>query len=282
MESHERLRQVSSRQHPLIKQLRAAFAHAELTAEGYCAIEGVRMLEEALRAGLRMHAVVFSESALKEGARGSKLLPQIGSHTEAISVPDSVFDSAVATETPQGVAALVKLKDFSFDDIVRGENPLLVVAAGLQDPGNLGTILRSAEAFGASGLLLAEKTVRPFNAKAVRASAGSVFRLPIVSVELASAIASLRERGVRMFATSSHKGSAIDQTDLRGATAIFIGNEGAGLPKHTPGEIDDTIMIPHSERVESLNAGIAASIVLYEAGRQRRTPTTETQRHRDE
>jgi TrmH family RNA methyltransferase len=282
MDAQDRLRHVSSRQHPLIKQLRAAFAHAELTPDGYCAIEGVRMLEEALRAGLRMRAVVFSESALKEGGRAAKLVSQIGSHTEAISVPEPVFASAVATETPQGVAALVKLKDFSLDDMLRGEHPLLVVAAGLQDPGNLGTILRSAEAFGAAGLLLAEKTVRPYNAKAVRASAGSVFRLPVASIELATAIARLRERGVRLLATSSHKGMPADEADLRGATAIFIGNEGAGLPKHTLGEMDATIVIPHSERVESLNAGIAASIVLYEAARQRRTPTTETQRHRDE
>lgn len=270
MEAQDRLRHVSSRQHPLIKQLRAAFAHAELTPDGYCAVEGVRMLEEALRAGLRMRAVVFSESAHREGGRAARLLPQIGAHTEAISVPDSVFSSAVATETPQGVAALVKLKDFSLQDILRGTNPLLVVAAGLQDPGNLGTILRSAEAFGASGLLLAEKTVCPYNAKAVRASAGSVFRLPMASVELAPAIATLRDHGVRLLATSSHKGTALDEADFRGATAIFIGNEGAGLPKHTIGEMDGTIAIPHSERVESLNAGIAASIVLYEAARQRR------------
>jgi RNA methyltransferase, TrmH family len=267
MEPQDRLRQVSSRQHPLIKQLRAAFAHAELTSDGYCAIEGVRMLEEALRAGLRLRAVVFSDSARERAAR---LLPQIGAHTEVISVPEAVFASAVATETPQGVAALVKLKDFSLDDMLRAEHPLLVVAAGLQDPGNLGTILRSAEAFGAAGLLLAEKTVRPYNAKAVRASAGSVFRLPVTSIELAPAIARLRERGVRLLATSSHKGTPADQADLRGATAIFIGNEGAGLPKHTLGEMDETIMIPQSERVESLNAGIAASIVLYEAARQRR------------
>src|ERR1051325_3954391 len=125
MEPQDRLRQVSSRPHPPIKQLRAAFAHAELTPDGYSAIQGVRMLEEALRAGLRMRAVVFSEQALKEGGRAAKLVSQIGSHTEAISVPESVFAGAVATETPQGVAALVKLKDFSLDDMLRGENPLL-------------------------------------------------------------------------------------------------------------------------------------------------------------
>jgi len=270
MDAQDRLRHVSSRQHPLIKELRAAFAHSELTPDGHCAIEGVRMLEEALRAGLRMRAIVFSETALKAGDRAAKLLPQIGGHTEILAVPQDVFAGAVATETPQGVAALVKWKESSLDDMLRTEKPLLVVAAGLQDPGNLGTIFRSAEAFGAAGLLLAEKTVRPYNAKAVRASAGSVFRLPMATIDLAKTISALRERGIRLVATSSHKGTPLDQADFRAGTAVFIGNEGAGLPKQTLSEMDATIMIPHSERVESLNAGIAASIVLYEAARQRR------------
>jgi RNA methyltransferase, TrmH family len=270
MDAQDRLRHLNSRQHPLIKELRAAFAHSELTKDGYCAIEGVRILEEALRAGLRMRAVVFSESTLKTDGRAGKILPQIGGHIDMIAVPDAVFASAVATETPQGVAALVKWKESSLDDMLRGECPLLVVAAGLQDPGNLGTILRSAEAFGASGVLMAEKTVRPYNAKVVRASAGSVFRLPVANVELEAAIATLREKGLKLFATSSHKGTAIDEADLKSGCAIFIGNEGAGLPKHTIGEMDGTLAIPQSIKVESLNAGIAASIVLYEAARQRR------------
>ncbi len=275
----ERLRRVTSRQHPLVKELRAAFAHGELTPDGYCAIEGVRGIEEAIRAGLRFRAAVFSESAEERSAR---LLPQLSTHVDTLLLPDDVFASAVATETPQGVAALVKLREFSLDDVLRAADPLIVIAAGLQDPGNLGTIVRSAEAFGAAGLLLAEKTVRPFNPKAVRASAGSVFRLPIVNVALEAAVATLRERGVRLLATSSHKGTPIQDEDLHGAAAIVIGNEGAGLPKHLLANLDGILAIPHSDRVESLNAGIAASIVLYEASRQRRTNThhrgTEAQR----
>lgn len=264
----DRLRPVTSRQHPLIKQLRAAFAHGEPTADGYVAIEGVRMLEEAIRAGLRFRTVVFSESGQE---RAERLLPQISQHVETIVVPDAVFASVAATETPQGVAALVKPRDFTLPDLLRAPNPLIVVAAGLQDPGNLGTILRSAEAFGAAGVLLAEKTVRPFNPKAVRASAGSVFRLPVVSVELEPACAVLREKNVRLLATSAHKGTPLDQADLAGGVAVFIGNEGAGLPKSLAARFDETLAIPHSARVESLNAGIATSIVLYEASRQRRS-----------
>ncbi len=262
-----RLRHISSAQNSLVKELRRAFSRGELTPDGHCAIEGLRIAEEAIRSGLRFRAVFFRESAT--GA-ADRLLPQIGAHVETLELPDAVFDSAVATETPQGVAALVKLKSFDLEDVLRPPEPLVLVAAGIQDPGNLGTILRSAEAFGASGMLVAEKTVSHLSPKVVRASAGSVFRLPVVSVPLNEALAKLREAGVRLVATSSHKGTPADEADLSGKLALFIGNEGAGLPREAMREMDESVAIPHSPKVESLNAGIAASILLYEAARQRR------------
>ena len=118
-------------------------------------------------------------------------------------------------------------------------------------------------------MLLGERTVSPWNWKAVRASAGSMFRVPAVKVELASALASMKARGVRVLATSSHKGTPISQADLRGPVALIVGNEGAGLPKDVLAQADEIVAIPQSSRVESLNAGIAASIILYEAARQR-------------
>jgi TrmH family RNA methyltransferase len=148
---------------------------------------------------------------------------------------------------------------------------MILVAAGVQDPGNLGTIIRSGEAFGASGVLLAEHTVAHLNPKVVRASAGSVFRLPVVRVEIEAAIAMLRERGLRLLATSSHKGTALDKVGFQHPLAVFIGSEGSGLPRRAMAQMDEVIAIPHAERVESLNAGVAASIVLYEAARQRRS-----------
>jgi TrmH family RNA methyltransferase len=156
-----------------------------------------------------------------------------------------------------------------------------VVLAGLQDPGNLGTVLRSAEAFGSAGAVLGEGTVSPFNSKVVRGSAGSVFRLPIVhgqahgrgksTAKLEAMLAKLRAKDVRLIATSSHKGTSLDQADLKGAAAIFFGNEGAGLPREVMAKMDEFISIPHTQQVESLNAGVAASIVLYEAARQRKS-----------
>ncbi|MBV9574310.1 MAG: RNA methyltransferase [Acidobacteriales bacterium] len=145
----------------------------------------------------------------------------------------------------------------------------MLAIAGLQDPGNLGTILRSAEAFSAAGVLLGEGTVSPFNHKAVRASAGSIFRHPSARVKLSAAIAEMKVRGIKTVATSSHKGTRLEETDLTGPLAIFIGSEGKGLPPDLLSRMDQSARILHAEAVESLNAAMAAGIVLYEAARQR-------------
>jgi TrmH family RNA methyltransferase len=276
-----RLRRIEGRHNPLVKQLRQAFSRAELTESGDCAIEGLRILEEAIRSGLRFSAVFFRESAQD---RAERLLPQIGAQVETLLLPDKLFDSLVTSESPQGVAALVRLKEFALADVLESERLQvgpIVVLAGLQDPGNLGTILRSSEAFGSAGVVLGESTVSPFNSKVVRASAGSVFRLPVIhghahghekspAGKLEELSEKLRSQGVRLIATSSHKGTPLDQADLKGATAIFFGNEGAGLPRGLMAKVDEFISIPHTQQVESLNAGVAASIVLYEAARQRK------------
>jgi TrmH family RNA methyltransferase len=262
----ERLRRIEGRHNALVKELRGAFAHGELTPDGYCAIEGMRILEEAIRSGLKFKSVFFRASGEN---RAERLLPQLAAHVETLLLPDKLFASAVPSESPQGVAALVRCKVFKLEDVLGKSHagPLLAIA-GVQDPGNLGTILRSAEAFGAGGVLLGEGTVSPFNSKVIRASAGSVFRLPIVQTKLPGILDQMRELGLRLIATSSHKGTPLDQATLTGPLAIFIGSEGAGLPHELLAEMTETVAIPHSPNVESLNAGVAASIVLYEAARQ--------------
>jgi TrmH family RNA methyltransferase len=268
-----RLRRIEGHHNALVKRLRLAFARAERTDDGDCAIEGLRIIEEAIRSGLRFSAVFFRESAQD---RAERLLPQIGAHVETLLLPDKLFDSAVPSESPQGVAALVRLKEFSIGDVLdRLQVGPGVVLAGLQDPGNLGTILRSAEAFGSAGVVLGEGTVSPFNAKAVRASAGSLFRLPIVVAKSADAniediLAGLRATNVRLIATSSHKGTPVSAANLAAPVAFFIGNEGSGLPRDLMSKMDEVVVIPHAPQVESLNAGVAASILLYEAARQRK------------
>lgn len=263
----DRLRRVEGRHNSLVKELRKAFAHGDLAADGFCAIEGLRIVEEAIRSGLRFRAVFFSSAAM---AKADRLLPQLAAYVETLLLPDKLFATAVPSDSPQGVAALVRCPVFTADEVLDKSTagPVLAIA-GVQDPGNLGTILRSAEAFEAGGVLLGEGTVSPFNSKVVRASAGSVFRLPIARVKLAEVLAKMRTRGLRLVATSSHKGIPPNDARLTGPLAIFIGSEGAGLSRELLAEMDEILAIPHSERVESLNAGVAASIVLYEIARQR-------------
>ena len=270
--AQHRLRRIEGRHNALVKQLRQAFSRAERTEDGDCAIEGMRIVEEAIRSGLRFRAVFFRESAKD---RAERLLPQIGAHVETLLLPDKLFDGAVPSETPQGVAALVRLKEFSLQDVLeRVQVGPILVLAGLQDPGNLGTILRSAEAFGSAGVVLGDGTVSFLNSKVIRASAGSVFRLPVVVAKSAGGLeeisTKLKAQNVRLIATSSHKGTPLDQANLSSPVAIFIGSEGSGLPRALLSQVDETVAIPHTAQVESLNAGVAGSIVLYESARQRK------------
>lgn len=263
-----RLRPVAGRHNARLKELRLAFRRAQLTPQGECAIEGLKLLEEALRHGRQVDTVFFSESARP---LAEKLLPQISDRTETLVLPNSLFNSIVPSDAPQGVAALVKLQQFSAAQLLdRANGGPFVVAAGLQDPGNLGTILRSAEAFGAAGVFLTEGTVSPYNSKVLRGSAGSILRLPFLQIPSGELITLLRQRDVRMVATSSHQGTPLAEADWTLPLAIFIGNEGSGLPRETMHQMGETLVITQAAAVESLNAGVAASIVLYEAARNRK------------
>jgi TrmH family RNA methyltransferase len=262
-----RLRPVAGRHNQRLKELRRAFRRAELTPQGECALEGVKLVEEALRSGQRLESVFFSESAR---SLAEKLLPQINARTETLILPNALFNSIVPSDAPQGVAALLKLGTRSVTQLLdHSIDGPFVVAAGLQDPGNLGTVVRSAEAFGAAGVFLTEGTVSPYNSKVLRGSAGSIFRLPFLQISSAELIPLLREHGVRLLATSSHQGTPLPKISWSLPLAIFIGNEGAGLSRELTGQMDETLVIPQTSQVESLNAGVAASIALYEWARNR-------------
>jgi len=276
-QARNRLRTITGRHNARLKELRLAFRRSQLTAGGECAIEGAKLVEEALRHAERVETVFFAESAKK---LAEKLLAQIASRVETLLLPDSLFKSVVPSDSPQGIAALVKLRSFSLEKILdRGGNGPFVAVFGLQDPGNLGTILRSAEAFGAAGVLLAEGTASPYNSKVLRGSAGSIFRLPFARIASKELIPLLRARGVRMLATSSHKGTPLPEANWDPPLAVFIGNEGSGLPSEIMRQMDETIAIPQAAAVESLNAGVAASIVLYEASVRGHHRVTEAQRN---
>jgi TrmH family RNA methyltransferase len=253
-------RRVESRQNARIKELRAGLSRGARTASGQVAIEGVHLAQEAVKSGLSLHTVF-----VREGSEA--LLDQLSlGNAEVLLVPEDVFASAAATEHPQGIAALIEAPVFTLQAVLAG-TPLVVIAAGLQDPGNLGTLVRSAEAFGATGMILLPGTVSLWNSKTLRASSGSAFRLPVINLSAEDAFAALREQGVRILATVARDGAS--EPNLRGPSALLVGNEGAGLPEPWIQSADERVTIPCPGAVESLNAAVAGSVLLYEAMRQR-------------
>jgi RNA methyltransferase, TrmH family len=251
-------RRVESRQNARIKELRASLVRGGKTPR--IALEGLHLVQEALHSGLKLHTV-FVRSG------NEALLDRLHlDNTEVLIVADEVFRSAVQTEQPQGIAALAETPAFDLKAIFKA-NPLIVVAAGLQDPGNLGTLIRSAEAFGATGAILLPGTVSLWNAKTLRASSGSAFRLPVFALTAEEAFDALRAHAVSVFAAVPRDGS--ENPDLRGPSALLLGNEGSGLPEAWIAQADARTTIPLSGPVESLNAAVAGSVLLYEAMRQR-------------
>ena len=261
-------RLIASRQNPRVKELRAALARAGRTPAGLIAIEGEHLVAEAARSHLRFAAIF-----LRDGYHPSFALPDDAEH---LLLPADVFSSVVATEQPQGIAALVHPPNFSAEMLFREAAPLILVLAGLQDPGNVGTLLRSAEAFAANGVLLLPGTASPWNPKALRASAGSAFRVPSLAANETEGLALLAQHNIPAIAAIAREGTAVGEAPLAGPCALLIGNEGAGLSDSLLAAAAYRITISMPGNVESLNAAIAGSLLLYESARQRvnARPTT--------
>jgi len=278
---------IASRDNKWLKRFRAALKGKgpEADAEEEIGVEGPKLIEDAVRSGLAVEALLVCDAGEKQLER----ILSAGRESEAgiprsriLRTTDKLFAGVAGTETPQGVAALFRAPQWDFQDVLRGkasadgayqgEAPLVVVIAGVQDPGNVGTILRSAEAFGASGVIAARGTADPWSPKAMRASAGSALRVPLLrGMAIPVVLAQLKMAGVKIFAASAKPRPAENvSTNLQGPAAIFIGNEGAGLPPEVLKAAEGTISIPISGQVDSLNAGVAASVILFEAARQRR------------
>lgn len=255
---------ITSRTNARVKALRAGFGGKASQPGESIAVEGETLLAEALRSGLRPETIFVrrgSEDVL------SRLQLQASLQGSVVVLSEEVFDSAVDTHSPQGVAGLLPIPSLRAESGVRDGATLVLEA--MQDPGNLGTLLRAAEAFGISEVLLTPDSVNPWNPKAIRASAGSVFRVPIRRVPLARIGDSLAARGVRLFAAVAQAPGAVAcmDADLTGRCALLIGNEGAGLSAEALKLADERIHIPCL--TESLNAAVAGATLLYEAMRQR-------------
>ena len=186
-------------------------------------------------------------------------------------VQDSVFKAMCDTQTPQGVLCLVKQYHYTLEELLKKERPLFLVLENLQDPGNLGTIMRTAEGAGVTGVILSKGSVDIYNPKTIRSTMGSIYRVPFLYAEdLQQVLVLLREKGVRSYAAHLQGTETYDREDYTGGTAFLIGNESNGLSQELASCADCYIRIPMEGQLESLNAGVAASILMYEAYRQRR------------
>jgi TrmH family RNA methyltransferase len=255
----ERTEALTSPANPLLKDIRRAVARGGLTGDGYMVAEGPHLLEEALRSDVEIRVILAADSAQERFRRpaGARM----------VVVDDSVFGQLADTEATQGVIALVKPPVWTLEQALEGPT-LAVVLDGVQDPGNAGAIVRAAEAFGATGVLFSRGTVSPFNPKTLRASAGSLFRLPFVQgIDPATARVALDARRCAVYAAVVRNGKPAGEADLSRDCALVIGSEAHGVSEAwTRGAA--SVSIP-TAGVESLNAAVAAGILLYEARRQR-------------
>lgn len=248
----------------------------ERDRQGVFLVEGPRMAEELLSDGTwikSVRRVYFSDSFVKKNKEAADAFAR-QCNTEVFS--DSVFEYVSDTKTPQGILAVVERREYGRDDILRdpsgkGRAPFVIVLDNLQDPGNMGTIFRTAEAAGATGILMSGDCVDIYNPKVVRSTMGALFRVPFLRVEdLPGAVMELKAEGLRVYAAHLEGSSAYDREDYRQGTAFLIGNEGNGLREETAACADCRIRIPMEGKAESLNAAVAAAVLMFEAGRQRR------------
>ena len=257
---------IESRENRWLKRFRAALSGNAQKGGALLGAEGPRLVGEALRSGLTAEALLVSDS-------GERHLPHlrdaIHPKLRILRTSDRLFASVAGTESPQGIAALVEPPHWRPADLL-GAAALVVALAGVQDPGNVGTIVRAAEAFGASGVIACSGSANPFGVKAVRASAGSAFRLPtLAGAQPAAMMEELRGRGLRQFCAVAAEGIPPTEAGLAQPCVLWIGSEGAGLPPEIERAADARIRIPVRAPVDSLNAASAATVLLYEAARQR-------------
>lgn len=230
------------------------------------AVEGIRMASELPKE--RIERLYVSESFRKnpENAKFLKEYPQFE------EVSDSVFSHMSDTQTPQGVLALVRQYEYGVDDILKQDGAAhLMILENLQDPGNLGTILRAGEGAGITGLIMSRDTVDIYNPKVIRSTMGSVFRVPFFYTDdIFQTVDELKARGVQIFAAHLGGKNNYDQEDYTGDIGFLIGNEGNGLTDALAEKADTWVKIPMAGKVESLNAAVAAAILMFETARQRR------------
>ncbi|MDQ3980722.1 MAG: RNA methyltransferase [Actinomycetota bacterium] len=255
--------------HKRVQRVRRLLSQASYRrAEGAFVLEGAKLLEEALRAAAPLEAVYVAPHA--DPALDALVGQAFDVGVRVFSLRPGVMERVADTVTPQPILAIAGFTSRSLEEV--RDQELLVVCVDVRDPGNLGTILRTAEAAGIGAVLCTDGTVDVYNPKCVRASAGSVFHVRLVAggkpVEV---LEQLGAWGVRRLGAAASGGTAYDEVDFRQPTAIVLGNEATGLPTEVTRNLDGLVSVRMVGRAESLNVGMAAAVLCFEAARQRRT-----------
>jgi TrmH family RNA methyltransferase len=267
---------ITSRQNPLVARFRDA---ARGDAGGVMLLDGTHLILDAIAAGVRVQLAAVASGAVeeKDDLRGLvAALMREGIEIATVSGP--VMDAISPVRSSSAIAALAARPAVDIEQLYDSAAPLVIIAADIQDPGNLGAIVRVAEAAGATGVVASGASANPFGWKALRGSMGSALRLPVVcGMRTDEAVADARRRRCRIVATVPRAGGSIFDADLHGAVAVLIGGEGPGLSADLVDDADERITIPMEAPVESLNAAVSAALILYEARRQRQSQTTNTE-----
>lgn len=258
---------VSSRQNAVVRRFREL---AQKRLGSAVLLDGAHLLEEALAAGVELEVVAFTADAAD--GRLAPLLDRCATSAgRVLTVSGHVMDAISPVKQPSGVVAIASLASAPLERaLAAGAPPLVLVLDAIQDPGNVGAIIRAAEACGASAVIAGPGTADPLGWKALRGSMGSAFRLPIALVEdLAAALVTVRDAKLRVFATVPRGGTPLRRADLTQPAAIIVGAEGPGLDASVIAGADEELTIEMRPPVESLNVGVAAALIVYEAARQR-------------
>jgi TrmH family RNA methyltransferase len=259
------MERISSRQNALVKQFRDV---AQGVVADAMLLDGDHLIQEALASGVDVNVAAFSERLAD--SRLAVRLQSAG--TRVVVVANAVIDAMSPVRSPTGVVAIAQRPAAGLQDALAKSPALVLMLHDVQDPGNVGAVVRAAEGCGATGVVCSEHTADPFGWKALRGSMGSTFRLPLaIHQALPAAIAAARTSGLRIFATTARGGRSLPECDLRAPAAILLGGEGGGLPADLVDAADATLTIPMQPPVESLNVAIAAALVVYEAARQRQS-----------
>ena len=236
-------------------------------------VEGTKMVAEAPRKWLRK---VYVSEGYEKNPQNEAFLKTFSKDASSYgfvmeTVADSVFKSVSDTQTPQGIMAVVSMPEYTMEQLLDGEKTHLLILESVQDPGNLGTMLRTGEGAGITGVIMNKTTVDLFNPKTIRSTMGSIYRMPFyVTEDLGATLEELKEKGVSLYAAHLKGQHSYDEEDYTKACGFLIGNEGNGLSDEIANQADIYIKIPMEGQVESLNAAISATLLMYEANRQRR------------